>query len=313
MIPGVEQVFSFFPRKSTAHRIGEREATQALLRLSDTVYGSEANQGQKNRLIIVGHSFGGALVYSAISQLLSRQLLCQTTSPQGETNRLADSVILINPAIEAIRLLPLIQTASHSQDCKINRDRPQYPQLAIFTSDSDNATKTAFGLAGFTATIWKKLFGISYRDGVPNPFRSRPLVSEQDADSRSIGHYDSLVTHFLVPSDPLIPSMASAAGCQNSSEIGLERHLLNSYLEGIDHLDFGDTCLVVADPKYASYIKGFEKNLDPLKSRYLTVFNVKIVREVWDGHGLEQTNNRTDRFLWFLKRFIPFSVGDDAL
>lgn len=317
MIDGFEQVFTFYARKATAHRIGEREATQTLLRLRDAVYGNSATASPPkndssqapNRFIIVGHSFGGALIYSAISQLLSSQLLCQPqTSPERQ---LADSVILINPALEAIRVLPLIQTLSHKKSCENTLEMPR-PKLAIFTSDSDDATKRAFSWAGLASTIPNTIFGISYRDEVPNPLRSATdttsehdtdKLSERDADSRSIGHFDPLVTHFLVRSnDP----MAEKAGC-NKLVPNVDTYSQTDH----DHLDFGETCLVVADPVFGGYVPGFDKKLTRLKSRQLAVFNVKVNQQIWDGHGLNQKDPMT--FLLFLKQFIPFSLGEKNL
>lgn len=318
MIDGFEQVFTFYARKATAHRIGEREATQTLLRLRDAVYGNSATASPlkndssqaPNRFIIVGHSFGGALIYSATSQLLSSQLLCQ---PQTSLERpLADSVILINPALEAIRVLPLIQTLSHNKSCENTLDMPR-PKLAIFTSDSDDATKRAFSWAGLASTIPNTIFGISYRDEVLNPLRSNATAttsehdtdkfSERDADSRSIGHFDPLVTHFLVRSnDP----MAVKAGCKAVSNV--DAYSQTDY----DHLDFGETCLVVADPLFGSDVPGFDKKLTRLKPRQMAVFNVKVNQQIWDGHGLEQ-GNRMNTFLHFLKQFIPFSLGEKNL
>lgn len=316
MIKGFEQVFTFYARKTTAYRIGEREATQTLLRLREAVYENSATVSlpkddfsqAPNRFIIVGHSFGGALVYSAISQLLSFQQLCQfKTSPEQQ---LADSVILINPAVEAIRVLPLIQTLSHNESCQKILGIPR-PRLAIFTSDSDDATKRAFSWAGLVSTIPSSIFGISYRDEVPNPIRSDATattseydtdkLSERDANSRSIGHFDPLVTHFLVRSNDL---MAEKAGCSKA------RSNLNDYSQkNYTHLDFGRTCLVVADPIFASDVPGFDKKITPLRYRQLAVFNVKVSDQIWDGHGLEQTEERKDIFLSFLGQFIPFSLG----
>ncbi len=55
-------------------------------------------------LVIVGHSFGGMIVYSALAQ----SLIQAASAPVGEmTPEFADLVLLVNPAIEGARYLPI--------------------------------------------------------------------------------------------------------------------------------------------------------------------------------------------------------------
>lgn len=318
-LPGPLHYFTFYNRKDTAHRIGEREATQTLLRLREVAYDlatqpslNETNQ-RPNRFIVVGHSFGGALVFSAVSQLISYELIYPTRASSPPL--LADSLILINPAFEAGRVLPLFQTLTYN-----NTSRPTIiprPKLAIFTSDNDKDTKRYFVWPRFVSTVFNPIFGTSYRK-VENPLRQKlPAredlkISQQDADTRSIGHFDPLVTHFLVSSDRI----GKLVGCSQKvlSDEEIQKKLQYTYSnKKYDYLDFGETCLVVADPKYINsetgpdLVPGFEKNLERLEKQQLAIFNVKVNKEIWDGHGLEENNKM---FLTFLKKFIPFSTGE---
>ena len=55
-------------------------------------------------LVIVGHSFGGMIVYSALAQ----SLIQAASAPVGNvTPEFADLVLLVNPAIEGARFLPI--------------------------------------------------------------------------------------------------------------------------------------------------------------------------------------------------------------
>jgi hypothetical protein len=308
-----DEELTFYARRSTAYRIGQREATPALLRLRDAAYGDsppasspQSDRAQAaNRFIVVGHSFGGALVYSALSQLLSSQLLCQ---PQGlPQTPPADSVILINPAMEAIQVLPLFRTVSDDKSC-VNKANTLRPKLAIFTSDTDRATKSFFPLGGKIRVWLKELNGVTYRKGpeLQNPLRKKSTSAEQsdklgevDADTRSIGHFDPLVTHFLVPHDH---EMAEKARC--SEDVNTDNYVLD-----YNYLNFGETCLVVADPEFSRSVKGFDKNLTPLNKKQLPIFNVKVDKQIWDGHALDQDENHMHKFLQFLEKFIPFSLG----
>jgi pimeloyl-ACP methyl ester carboxylesterase len=55
-------------------------------------------------LVIVGHSFGGMIVYSALAQSL---IEAASTSKPRISTRFADLVLLVNPAFEAERYLPI--------------------------------------------------------------------------------------------------------------------------------------------------------------------------------------------------------------
>gem|GEM_PF-5332544 len=100
--------------------------------------------------------------------------------------------------------------------------------------------------------------------------------------------------------------MAEKAGCKVVPNV--DAYSQTDY----DHLDFGETCLVVADPVFGSDVPGFDKKLNRLKPRQLAVFNVKVNQQIWDGHGLEQ-KDRMNTFLRFLEQFIPFGLGEKNL
>lgn len=306
--------FTFWNRKDTAHTIGDRAATQTLLRLRNVAYSKKSDSGPPNRFIIVGHSFGGALVYSAVSQLLTYQLQQCQAELSAYPPLLADSVILVNPAFEASRVLPLYQSLNDNSRCS----DPPFPKLAIFTSDSDFDTKSLFNLPRFFSIIHNKTMGTSYRQ-VDNPIRQGYKIDEQDADIRPVGHYDPLVTHFLLPSDnnDLIKDevrcrLITKWDKSTTQGLAAQQALREKYLiPKHNYLDFNETCLVVANPKYFNLMPGFERNLMPLNKQQLAVFNVKVHEMILDGHGLPD-KNRKDNLLTFLGRFIPFSVGDKS-
>src|SRR5262249_33197635 len=66
---------TFWDRKKTAHEVGRGGVTELYSRLEDIRNNSRVlHQGEREQrptqLIIVGHSFGGALTYSALAPLL---------------------------------------------------------------------------------------------------------------------------------------------------------------------------------------------------------------------------------------------------
>ena len=166
------KTMSFWNRKKRAHRVGQDGATEVLSELAK-VNASRRN----NRLVIVGHSFGGALIYTALQQQLIRDtaFLRDGTVPRNS----ADLTVLVNPAFEAARF-----TSIHEKAASMAFKESQRPVLAIFTSVTDTATKTAFPIGRTFDTIFTKY----------NP--DRPDQSK--LNRTAIGHYGGYQTHALV-------------------------------------------------------------------------------------------------------------------
>jgi alpha-beta hydrolase superfamily lysophospholipase len=61
------------------------------------------------RMLIIGHSFGAQLVFSSIAENLVETMSSQPSDPGARIMRYGDMVILINPAFEATRVLPLLR------------------------------------------------------------------------------------------------------------------------------------------------------------------------------------------------------------
>src|SRR5208283_2373172 len=102
---------SFWDRKSTAEQVGHGSVIELLSGLealrtqSNLRYGNEITNHQRmnTKLIIVGHSFGGDIVYSAAAPILTERMVENyDAAGNSQTPRsLGDLVILINPAFEA--------------------------------------------------------------------------------------------------------------------------------------------------------------------------------------------------------------------
>ncbi len=225
---------SFWNRKRRAERIGQDGATEVLADLAKIRSASKGKD--KSRLILIGHSFGGALIFSATQQLLMQDAAAQhlpkwekdtakmqrqgdtqsctkkklekaqevsgkpdcsvdtvdgppltndsgciwTCKHQSVDRTIANLVILVNPAFEAARFTPL-----HDKAEKMHFPQTQSAILAIFTSETDLATKTAFKLGRYTSTLFTK-----YNSEFPK---------ESELDRTAVGHYDDYLTHKLAP------------------------------------------------------------------------------------------------------------------
>lgn len=170
---------SFYNRKTTAQRVGARGAAEVLLRLEDLLetHRTVVRPGADSRLVIVGHSFGGAVVYSALSQLLMERSLEATGGAAGAPRQFADLVVLVNPAFEAALYEPLFEIVTE----RAFYPREQRPILAILTSEGDQATGRAFPAGRTLATVFQK-----HRDRY-----------QKRADLQAVGHFEPFVSHEL--------------------------------------------------------------------------------------------------------------------
>lgn len=181
---GVFSQLSFWDRKNTAHEVGRGGVTELYSRLEDLRNNSRVlharEPGRKQtQLIIIGHSFGGALTYSALAPLLVERAV-QSSSNQsvGTVKGFGDLVVLINPAFEAARFEVLYNITTNRHWYSTN----QPVNLVIFTSKSDNATKFWFKLGRRSSTLFEK-----YRDS-----------DQKNANQTAIGHDAPFITHDLV-------------------------------------------------------------------------------------------------------------------
>ena len=170
---------TFWDRKSTAHKVGHGGAVEVLARLEGLRHiehmTDPGDQGRPTRYVIVGHSFGGALVHSALSQLLMERFI--DIEAKAESPReFSDLVVLINPAFEAMRHATLFAMADERSYFPSQR-----PILTVLTSEADLATKVAFPLGRTFSTFWDK---------ERNSF-------QEAANKTAVGHFKPFQTHYL--------------------------------------------------------------------------------------------------------------------
>jgi pimeloyl-ACP methyl ester carboxylesterase len=160
---------SFWARKNRAHRVGTDGVMEVLADLKDI--DAENKQGL---LVLLGHSFGGAVIYTAVQQQLMRDTAFLKSGSVARES--ADLVVLVNPAFEAERFQALQRRAATMQ-----HSRTQRPILAVFTSRNDTATKWAFPLG--------RAFGTLFQSHVSKEQKRRNRIA--------LGHYGPFITHNL--------------------------------------------------------------------------------------------------------------------
>lgn len=122
---------------------------------------------------MIGHSFGGLLVYTAIAQSLIESV---ASGDARIIPALADLVVLVNPAFEAVRYLPIhdiVRSRTFVED--------QEPVFVSVTATNDWATGYAFPAGMAFALIQESTKG----------------KEERQALIRTMGHIPWMQTHRL--------------------------------------------------------------------------------------------------------------------
>ena len=153
---------TFYNRKAAAHRIGENAGSRVLLELA--ALEDELNYDLDQRrspgfvtMVTAGHSFGGALVFSAVDKALVGEWggrdgvgpLADGAGIKAQRRELGDLVVLINPAFEAARYRLFDQDLSLP-----GRYAPACPVLVTVASQGDAAVSTAFPAGRFLWLLW---------------------------------------------------------------------------------------------------------------------------------------------------------------
>ncbi|CAI9007623.1 AB hydrolase-1 domain-containing protein [Pseudomonas chlororaphis] len=205
-IPVLEYL-TFWDRKNTAAKVGAGDVTELLSRIElvkrtrDAIKARGVAElliasckGNKNnscttdlskvemaksdtRLVVIGHSFGGLVVQSAIDRILIDRAIRTggaDSGYQGNIEGFGNLVVLINPAFEAQRFNSIFN---------LQKDRETYfndqlPVELVVTSRRDYATKLAFPVGRAFSNAFEK-----------KGWSAKNL--------EAVGHYDSFVTHVL--------------------------------------------------------------------------------------------------------------------
>jgi hypothetical protein len=141
---------SYWERKAVAHEVGKGGVTEFLLRLEHALV--DKTDPNKNLSLVVGHSFGGAVVLTALNEILLERVIAAEPGQCGKkpkpgctecvrTRSFGHGVVLLNPAIEAnevLQLKELVAEKCFAQD--------QGRLMHVISSDADQATNKAFRL-----------------------------------------------------------------------------------------------------------------------------------------------------------------------
>jgi dienelactone hydrolase len=186
---------TFWDRKNTAQKVGHGEVTEVLSRLEliRRAKAAESPQGLgRSRLVIVGHSFGGAVVFTAVGQILESRFLATAggAGVSSEAEGFADLVVLINPAFEALLYSPLSDVSTE----RATYLKSQLPVLAVLTSEKDKATGFWFPLGRWFSTWFERHRAQTRANPVSHQSET---IDQRRANVQSVGHFDPYRTHDL--------------------------------------------------------------------------------------------------------------------
>ena len=198
---------TFWDRKSTAHDIGTKGVTELLLRLEEIVNVKKGMEQEvppplTSRLVVIGHSFGGAVVFTTLQNILADRFIDSRVGKtfQGDAQGFGDLVILMNPAFEAIRYSALYDLSQ--QGCR-RYFNSQLPKLAILTSKADYATRFAFPVGRSFSTLFESHTTLErhYCESPGSKGIRTMQISEGEADRNTVGHFEPYLTHRLRASE----------------------------------------------------------------------------------------------------------------
>ena len=176
------EFFSFVGRKDTAARIASGDVPELLAHLDSFRRELNASRKEASRLVVIGHSLGGTIVFEALANLYKARLSeawpgRDVNGKSGIISGFGDLVLLVNPAFEAERWHSIHELAASY----VSFSKNQRPLLVVASSETDLPTSRYFPIAQRFGTMLQKTRDEEQR---------RALIT-------SIGHYEPFVTHHL--------------------------------------------------------------------------------------------------------------------
>jgi hypothetical protein len=200
-LPGIEYA-TFWDRKNTSDEVGRGSLVEFLMRLEGAV---KPTPETPSKLMVVGHSFGASVVFNSIGQILLARFILDAErlasakptpvhaqSKPGLVSGYGDLVVLVNPAIEATRIVPFFAALNEYTRAQVDLLSPAQPaRLVILSSEGDWATRGTFPVARVFSTLLE-----SYEDSrMATPYGQDIEIGQRHLDWQTMGNAGTLQTH----------------------------------------------------------------------------------------------------------------------
>ena len=170
---------TFWGRQAAGQRVATGSPRELFGRLRH-YRNRRRNEGGNPLLVIAGHSFGGMIVFSALAQ----SLIEAASAPTGRlVPQFADLVLLVNPAIEAARFLPiydLVESAAFK-----HRTTAQLPVFICAQAENDQPVGTWFPIGNIGHKLLEATIGdlekecVTHAIGFVPSFRTHRLAGPE--------------------------------------------------------------------------------------------------------------------------------------
>lgn len=239
-LPGLKYL-TFWERKATSDEVGRGSLLEFLLKLERGVKpragdgatadatAAAAAAANRNRLVVVSHSFGASVTFNALAHVYLERLLdglYASSGPAGDEGPrfrgYGDLVVLLNPAIEAMRFMPfqsaLEYHARTDAKPKLDFSKEIRPYLVVLSSESDWATGLVFPVARFFTTLFEAHSNVTAElSPAPDPDAAAGAekvpakrYSEWNMDRDALGNFEHFHTHQPLTLDPSAVTAAAA-------------------------------------------------------------------------------------------------------
>ena len=174
---GLSDNLTFWDRQEAGRRVSTGSVRELLGRFRH-YHNHRKDKGGAPLFIVVGHSFGGMIVYSALAQ----SLIEAASVPADEvTPRFADLVLLVNPAIEGARYLPIYDLTQVRTFA--GRTSAQPPVFICATASNDWATGLAFPIGNAFSLLTESYLDRRERQAMINTIGHLPWLKTHDLSS----------------------------------------------------------------------------------------------------------------------------------
>jgi pimeloyl-ACP methyl ester carboxylesterase len=153
MQAGYLNLLTFWGREAAAARIAQSSLVDVITALAESAKGQHA----RSQVVLIGHSFGGAIVERAMTQLIVARLGLIASAGGGPVSLPIDLTVLVNPASSALDTWRLVNTLmernarfeqqTYSGNKMEQRGAgPVRPIMVSVTAENDDATGYFFPL-----------------------------------------------------------------------------------------------------------------------------------------------------------------------